>query len=279
MDLSGLIEAISNGIARLPSSVIAAILLGGPTAIWIITRFVNPPDVRKPEELPPEDRLWLCASCLSINEDRLESCYRCHRVRAPESVPVVIDGGAPRVGVAAASRQAGDSVPGGWLGGEFALPAALAAVGGSPAPPPSGMAVPPSARPALRTGKATPSPGRGPLPDTAPSIGRAAPPGKAASPGKAAPPSDAPVRPARAAKRASAKKGSPPPEPATIEGAASIQEPSAEADSEPTPEDAPVAEPVILEPRVKVSGRAPASGPPRRRRKPQGAGEANSKRN
>jgi hypothetical protein len=102
IDPSGLIEAISNGISRVPSAIIAAVLLGGPTLIWILTRLTYPP-ITKPGDAVVENLLWICESCRSLNEDRLETCYRCHRLRAAESVPVVVKtGGAAAPGLAIA---------------------------------------------------------------------------------------------------------------------------------------------------------------------------------
>ena len=70
-----------------------------------------------------ESLLWVCTSCLSINEDRLETCYRCHRVRAAESIPVVIEpglDGSPRVGVAVGpGLPARQGSANSWLGGEL----------------------------------------------------------------------------------------------------------------------------------------------------------------
>jgi hypothetical protein len=120
-DLSGLFDSITHGIAKVPSAVMAAVILGGPTAIWLITRFVHPPEVVKAAEVPTQDRLWLCGSCLSINEDRHAACYRCNKPRAAESMPVVIHGApaAPRIGIAVGPGR-GEGVPtAGWLGGEF----------------------------------------------------------------------------------------------------------------------------------------------------------------
>jgi hypothetical protein len=118
-DLSGLFDSINHGISKVPSAVMAAVILGGPTAIWLITRFVHPPEVVKAVEVAVQDRLWLCGSCLSINEDRHLACYRCNRVRAAESMPVVIHGApaAPRIAVGP-SLPEGVPVTG-WLGGEF----------------------------------------------------------------------------------------------------------------------------------------------------------------
>lgn len=204
-DLNGLLEAVSNGLSKLPSALVAALLLGGPTAIWLITQFVHPRDVAKQEELLPEDRLWLCGSCLSINEERLDHCYRCHRMRSAESLPVVIHGipAAPRIGVAVGPGPREPQPSPGWLGGEF-----------------TAAAVPTQVRQQQ-------PPAIVPLPAPAPASVQPAP---------------APAKPAKA------ERGSP----------------------------API-EPVILEPKVKVSTRSAAAKPSARRvrRQRQGAGEAN----
>lgn len=102
-DWNGVFEAIANGVSKLPSALIAAILLGGPTAIWIIARFVNPPDFAKRDEAVLVDLLWVCDSCRSINEDRLDHCYRCQTARSGEGTPLVVAVGRdapPGIGVA-----------------------------------------------------------------------------------------------------------------------------------------------------------------------------------
>jgi hypothetical protein len=91
VDPSGLFEALMSGLAQVPSALIAAALLAGPTAIWLIARFVNPPDLATRDDMALEELLWVCPHCRSINEDRIASCYRCHRLRADESVPLVIE--------------------------------------------------------------------------------------------------------------------------------------------------------------------------------------------
>ncbi len=98
IDLAGLYEAFKTGLATVPSAIIAAALLAGPTAVWLIARFVNPPDHGMTEELGPEELHWVCPHCRSINEDRIASCYRCHRLRADESVPLVIETAPTRSG-------------------------------------------------------------------------------------------------------------------------------------------------------------------------------------
>jgi hypothetical protein len=89
VDPQGLLDAISNVVSQVPSGLLVAIFLGGPTAIWLIARFANPPDPAKREQTRSEDLLWVCASCRSINDDRAVRCYSCHRSRADETVPGV----------------------------------------------------------------------------------------------------------------------------------------------------------------------------------------------
>ncbi len=111
VDPQGLLDAISKVLSQIPSGLLVAIFLGGPTAIWLIARFANPSDPAKREQTRSEDLLWVCASCRSINDDRAVRCYSCHRSRADEPVP--------GVGIAV-----GPGMPAGaqggfwWLGGE-----------------------------------------------------------------------------------------------------------------------------------------------------------------
>ena len=104
VDPSGLFEAVMSGLAQVPSAVIAAALIAGPTAIWLVFRFLNPPDVAKRDEGGLEELLWVCPACRSINEDRIASCYRCHRLRSGEGIAVVAEPApapsAPGVGIA-----------------------------------------------------------------------------------------------------------------------------------------------------------------------------------
>jgi hypothetical protein len=122
VDPNGVFEAIVNGLSKLPSAIIAAALLAGPTAIWLIARFTNPPDPAKHEVVAQENLLWVCGACRSLNEDRLESCYRCHRLR--EAIPPALDAGrasrrAPGVGVAVGPGRPAERHPAySWLGEE-----------------------------------------------------------------------------------------------------------------------------------------------------------------
>jgi hypothetical protein len=130
VDPTALINAILDGLAKVPPGLFAAIILGGPTAIWLIVRFGHPPDGRKADPTAMEEFLWVCVWCRSINEDTRDSCYSCHRSRTAQDVP----GGAapgltpltgsgtwigPGVGIAVGPGRLAESQPtGSWLGGE-----------------------------------------------------------------------------------------------------------------------------------------------------------------
>jgi hypothetical protein len=101
-DPNGFFEAISAGLSRVPPGLIAAGLLAGPTVIWLILRFANPPDLAKREAVAPEIALWLCESCRSLNNDWRDRCYHCHRP-ADAGVAVTLERPAtfdPGVGIA-----------------------------------------------------------------------------------------------------------------------------------------------------------------------------------
>jgi hypothetical protein len=121
VDPNGLFEAILRGLERLPYALIAVVLLGGPTAVWIIARLINPPDSATPDYTGLETLLWVCPKCRSLNDDRLEACYACHRLRPAEDAgtfePAHRD--APGVGIPVGpGRPTHQPIPASWLGGD-----------------------------------------------------------------------------------------------------------------------------------------------------------------
>ena len=133
VDPSALVNEILAGLAKIPPGLFAAILLGGPTAIWLVLRFSNPPDdAPRPPEPVREEFLWVCISCRSLNQELRDSCYRCHRSRADEREPGIPDLGrlpapasraeiAPAIGIAVGpGRTSEPLVAGSWLGVERA---------------------------------------------------------------------------------------------------------------------------------------------------------------
>ncbi len=133
VDPSALVNEILAGLAKIPPGLFAAILLGGPTAIWLVLRFSNPPDdAPRPPEPVREEFLWVCISCRSLNQELRDNCYRCHRSRTDESEPGIPDLGrlpapasraeiAPAIGIAVGpGRTSEPFVAGSWLGVERA---------------------------------------------------------------------------------------------------------------------------------------------------------------
>jgi hypothetical protein len=207
VDPTALVHAILEGLSKVPPGLFAAILLGGPTAVWLIIRFGQPADGRRHDATAMDEFLWVCGWCRSINEANRDSCYSCHRSRvgqdqagvaAPELMPITPPRPwiAPGVGVAVGpGRPAQPQASGSWLGAE--------AVGA----------------------------GR-------PEVEPSAPAGEPGAPAAAAPMPGTTAGPAYDTSRA-------------------------DADDAPATPDPRLLEPMILEPRVKVSGRRPAA--PRRR--------------
>jgi hypothetical protein len=130
VDPSAFVHAILDGLSKVPPGILAAILLGGPTAIWLTIRFGNPPDGRKHDAVAMDELLWVCTSCRSVNEDVRDRCYSCHRSRfgqeqagvaAPGSTPLTAPRPwiAPGIGIAVGpGRPAQLQTSGSWLGGE-----------------------------------------------------------------------------------------------------------------------------------------------------------------
>jgi hypothetical protein len=136
VDPTGLFEAVMSGLAQVPSAVIAAALIAGPTAIWLIARFLNPPDVATRDEGGLEELLWVCPACRSINEDRIASCYRCPRLRTGEGVPLVAEPAptrpAPGVGIAVGPGRPVLASDNAWVEQEVARASNAVDDGGQP---------------------------------------------------------------------------------------------------------------------------------------------------
>jgi hypothetical protein len=70
------LAALRAGIGLVPPILIAIVLLGGPTAAWLLYRFVVQPRARRMSGMDASS-MWVCANCRSVNELRLSRCYRC----------------------------------------------------------------------------------------------------------------------------------------------------------------------------------------------------------
>jgi hypothetical protein len=86
-DIGVWIESLRVGISAVPPALIAMVLLGGPTAAWLLYRFVVQPRTRRYRGVDPS-AMWICPSCRSVNDLRLARCYRCD---APQQDAEVID--------------------------------------------------------------------------------------------------------------------------------------------------------------------------------------------
>jgi hypothetical protein len=102
VDPNALFEAIVSGLQKIPSGIFAALLLAGPTAIWLIVRFTHPKDPPSRYGALGVDLHWVCPGCKSINQDRANRCYHCLELRAPAVAPVLAGGSALAEAVAEA---------------------------------------------------------------------------------------------------------------------------------------------------------------------------------
>jgi hypothetical protein len=76
IDIPGFLQTVEDNLAQVPGVVFAAILLGGPTALWLLNRFVVVPRTSRYVPGPPHT-LWVCPNCRSANEVNQARCYRC----------------------------------------------------------------------------------------------------------------------------------------------------------------------------------------------------------
>jgi hypothetical protein len=92
VDPNAVLDTITSSLSAIPPAIIAAVLLGGPTALWLIIRFTRPEayGLREDSLVASEEPRWVCTACRSINEERHVHCYRCRLARAADSAPVLI---------------------------------------------------------------------------------------------------------------------------------------------------------------------------------------------
>jgi hypothetical protein len=70
------IETLQAGFGAVPAALVAMVLLGGPTAAWLLYRFVVQPRASRYRGVDPS-AMWICPSCRSVNDMRFARCYRC----------------------------------------------------------------------------------------------------------------------------------------------------------------------------------------------------------
>lgn len=70
------IENVQRSLSLVPPALLAILFLAGPTAAWLLYRFVVQPRTRR-YFTGGSDLLWICDRCRSANEVRSSRCYRC----------------------------------------------------------------------------------------------------------------------------------------------------------------------------------------------------------
>jgi hypothetical protein len=77
IDITPWLQSLEAGIGKLPSAAIAVVLLTGPTAVWLLYRFVVQPRTSRYRAARGINAMWVCPECRSVNELRMAQCYRC----------------------------------------------------------------------------------------------------------------------------------------------------------------------------------------------------------
>jgi hypothetical protein len=88
VDFEHWITALRAGIGLVPPVLIAIVLLGGPTAGWLLYRFVVQPRAKRLGSMDAS-AMWVCPNCRSVNEMRMARCYRCDASPADEDLEVI----------------------------------------------------------------------------------------------------------------------------------------------------------------------------------------------
>ena len=88
MPIGDWIDVLRAGVGLVPPTILAIILLGGPTALWLLYRFVIEPRTHRMRvfELAP---YWVCANCRSVNNHRLARCYHCDAPPVDDDLEVI----------------------------------------------------------------------------------------------------------------------------------------------------------------------------------------------
>ena len=82
-------NALRAGIGLVPPVLIAIVLLGGPTAGWLLYRFVVQPRTRRRFGRSDAASMWVCPNCRSVNELRMRRCYRCDALPDEAEIEVI----------------------------------------------------------------------------------------------------------------------------------------------------------------------------------------------
>jgi hypothetical protein len=88
VDFEYWINALRVGLGLVPPALIAIVLLGGPTAGWLLYRFVVQPRTRRLAGMDGS-AMWVCPNCRSVNELRMRRCYRCDALPDEDEFEVI----------------------------------------------------------------------------------------------------------------------------------------------------------------------------------------------
>ena len=99
MDIEGFLRALEAAIGLVPVTMIAVVLLGGPTLVWLLYRsFIQPRSSRY--RASPADPIWICTGCRSANELTSSRCYRCHQAWDEDQIGLLDPGSGELITVA-----------------------------------------------------------------------------------------------------------------------------------------------------------------------------------
>ncbi len=87
-DINQVVRSLEAGIGLLPSAIIAVVLLAGPTAVWLLYRFVVQPRTSRYRGAGG-GAMWVCPDCRSVNDLRVAQCYRCDLVPDEADLQVI----------------------------------------------------------------------------------------------------------------------------------------------------------------------------------------------
>lgn len=106
-EITAALDAIQRALTAIPGALVVIVLLGGPTAVWIVYRAVMAAQ-RGRYLADHEQPMWICGSCRSANTLKDDRCYRCGRDAGDvealqfigrDGVVTLADAGSPGVAV------------------------------------------------------------------------------------------------------------------------------------------------------------------------------------
>jgi hypothetical protein len=105
------LRTIEGWIGLVPGALIAIVLLAGPTALWLLYRFVVQPRTSRYRAADGTGAMWVCAACRSVNELRMARCYSCDRTPDEAQLHVIDPGAALPLPMVLPSAGAAPRIP------------------------------------------------------------------------------------------------------------------------------------------------------------------------